>query len=64
MVNLGSMYERGVAVRKRDVKKAMSLYQDAAKTGHPGAMNNIGVMYAAGKGVTRDVIEARRWLRR
>jgi hypothetical protein len=43
---------------------AMTWYQSAAAQGEPMAMYNIGVLYEAGAGVTRDDAEALDWFRK
>jgi hypothetical protein len=36
-------------------------YEKAAALGDAVAMNNLGVLYNTGRGVSRDYAEARRW---
>jgi TPR repeat protein len=40
--------------------EARRLYETAAKAGVPAGMNNLGLLYLYGKGVSRDTAEARR----
>lgn len=44
-----------------DYDTARSLWEELAKTGDAQAMNNLGVMYDQGVGVTRDAGQAARW---
>jgi len=47
-----------------DTKSAFSMYQEAAKMGHLGAMAMVGVLYANGTGVQYDIGSAMNWLRK
>ena len=60
---LGVRHEHGEGVRK-DYARALELYCDADRLGHPGATFNIGWMYANGRGVFRDDAQAAAWFRR
>jgi len=40
---------------------AMSWYAKAAERGDASAQNNLGSMYAAGKAVARDLVQAHKW---
>jgi len=42
----------------------MKWYLRSADAGEGAAMYNIGVLYEGGKGVPRDLDEARRWYRK
>lgn len=44
-----------------DARRAADLYRRAAKQGLVLAQHNLGSLYALGKGVPRDLAEARRW---
>lgn len=44
-----------------DTRRAADLYRRAAKQGLVLAQHNLGSLYALGKGVPRDLVEARRW---
>lgn len=44
-----------------DARRAADLYRRAAKQGLVLAQHNLGSLYALGKGVSRDLKEARRW---
>src|SRR5271165_3588152 len=45
----------------KDYAKALLLVQKAADAGDPRAMNNLGSMYADGRGVAQDYGKAREW---
>jgi len=49
---------------RADLVKAASLYRRAAEQGHTDAETNLGAMYAQGRGVAPDGLEAVRWYRR
>ena len=55
------LYRCGVA---RDDAEAVAWYRKAAEQGNADAQNNLGVMYAAGRGVARDDTEAVDWYRK
>ncbi len=38
----------------QDYAKALSLYRSAAAQNNPGGFYGLGLMYAGGKGVTKD----------
>jgi uncharacterized protein len=68
---LGDMYHYGVAGVKRDEEKAehwwhkaLSLWQSSADEGNADAQLALGSMYALGKGVKKDRIEAANWYRK
>ncbi len=54
--NLARLYAANQ--RQRD---ASSWLHEAAKIGHAFSLNALGVMYATGRGVSRDVAEAEKW---
>jgi localization factor PodJL len=60
---LGSMYEKGLGVRK-DPAEARRLYVAAADKGHAKAMHNLAVLYAAGLDGRPDYAAASQWFRR
>ena len=60
---LGSMYEKGLGVKK-DVAEARRLYVAAADKGHAKAMHNLAVLYAAGLDGKPDYAVASQWFRR
>lgn len=45
----------------KDHAKALPLLQQAVRAGNASAMNNLGVLYAKGPGVTRDYARALDW---
>ncbi|XP_015112288.1 uncharacterized protein LOC107037961 isoform X2 [Diachasma alloeum] len=49
MFNLGLCYELGIGTRM-DPVKAVKYYRSAAENGHAGAMYNLGVFHAQGRG--------------
>ncbi|MDR0361516.1 MAG: sel1 repeat family protein [Planctomycetota bacterium] len=57
MLNLGSMYERGIGV-PRNYTKAFEWYGKAAATGMPEGFYNLGVCYEIGMGVAADGTKA------
>jgi TPR repeat protein len=60
----GLAYASGSGVIQNDFE-AVRWYQRAAALNHPGALNNLGVMYQAGRGgLPRDRNEALRLYRR
>ena len=62
------MYELGVLFgqveEKEDFVKALKWYRRAADHGFPQALNNVGYMYAEGRGVEKSAIEAVKWFQR
>ena len=55
-------FEAGrVAMARKDYAEARRLYDKAAASGYPMAMNNIGALYEGGTGVPRNYAEAVRW---
>ena len=60
---LADAYERGVGV-KRDVEKALHLYEEAAENGEPEAMFQLGARLHYGLACNRDRNAAHMWLRR
>ena len=60
MEMLGQMYSDGVGVKQSD-KKAVELYEMAAKRGYAYAQFNLGIMYANGRGVEQSNSKARKW---
>ncbi len=48
---------------ERELAESVQLYRLAAEQGVAGAQCHLGVMYAEGRGVTRDDAEAVRWFR-
>src|SRR5262249_37252186 len=59
------LYDEAMAARHaRDSEKALSLLRHAAKLGEARAMLQLGKIFRAGDGVTRDYGEAFRWFSR
>ncbi len=61
MTALAALYEHGQLVKK-DIRKAVSLYCDAAHLGSAKAQYSIGWMLMNGRGLKRDDAEALHWL--
>jgi hypothetical protein len=57
----GLMLENGLAVN-RNLPAAISNYRKAAELGHPQGQFRLGLMYAEGRGVEKDNVEAGAWL--
>lgn len=62
---LGALYSAGDAQAgaQQDYPKALSWYRKAADQGHAGAQFNVGIFYANGQAVTRDIAAAAGWWR-
>ena len=60
MFALATLYQDGKGVKK-DLQKAVSLYESSAKKGLAAAQFNLGVMYANGTGVIQDFYAAKDW---
>jgi TPR repeat protein len=62
MLNLSLLYRKGLGGRRDDLKAAHLARQAAeAKPPPPRALNELGYFYETGRGVTRDLAEARAW---
>ncbi len=48
----------------QDLAEAVKWYRKSAERGHASAQNNLGFMYAKGRGVTQDHAEAVKWYRK
>lgn len=59
--HLALMYSRGFGVRK-NAKKALRLYGQAAEMGHEAAQKEYGTALAIGDGAEQDVGEGLKWL--
>jgi TPR repeat protein len=57
---LGVMYERGAGGIAADPSRAAHWYARAVGQDHPSAQNNLGLMFAQGRGVQRDPVRATR----
>lgn len=55
---LGVLYERGSGDLATDLGRAANWYARAVEQGHPAAQNNLGLMFAQGRGVRRDPARA------
>ena len=62
MHQLALIQATGVPGVPRNDAKAAELFEKAAKAGHRRAQLNIGILYARGQGVARDLVQARAWL--
>jgi len=62
-VNLGSLYESGIAL-PRDLKEAVFWFRSAAEQGFPEAQYNLGDAYRRGRGVTINRRSAIEWFQR
>ena len=55
-------YKKGVeALGKQEYEQAMILFIKASDMGNAEAMNDLGVMYSEGIGVTQDYLKAFEW---
>lgn len=62
--NVQADFDVGLAAYNRgDYVAALSEWKHDAAKGHAGAQQNLGVMYATGRGVAKDDKEAVRWYR-
>lgn len=59
----GYLLENGLAMN-RDLESAAASYRRAAEAGHALAQYHLGLLYAEGRGVPRDAVEACVWLKR
>lgn len=55
--------EAAAAYESGDYIRARGLWQELAKQGDARAMNNLGVLYDRGLGMTEDPVEALRWFK-
>lgn len=62
--SLGIFSETGVGLEQPALADALGWYRKAAAQGSLDAATNIALMYANGKGVTRDISQAVTWFRR
>ena len=61
---LGDFYEKGVGGVNADPVRAMDYYRRAANEGVVTAQESLAEMYYFGKGVPKNIIEARVWYRK
>jgi len=52
------MFETGEGTSEPRFEKAVAWYQVAARAGHLGAMRNLAGMFAEGRGVDQDLVQA------
>ena len=57
-------YREGTGGKLVDYDKAMKYYRISAERGNADAMNDIGLMFHNGQGVTKDYAEAAKWYRK
>ena len=62
-VNLSFSYEYGIRGFRKDMAEAARWWRKAAEQGEPFAQFRIGWMYATGRGVRKDLVQAYAWLR-
>ena len=62
--NAGSLEDGMAAYARGNYAMALKFWQPYAEQGHADAQNNLGVIYANGRGVPRDDVEAVKWWRR
>ena len=56
--SLAKLFEHGNEKVEQDLVKAVYWYREAASQNLPAALNNLGLMYAQGRGVPRDAARA------
>ncbi|MDJ0609149.1 MAG: SPOR domain-containing protein [Kiloniellales bacterium] len=56
--SIGKLFEQGEGPIKQDFGRAVRWYEAAAKQDLPAAQNNLGLMYAKGRGVPQNVDRA------
>lgn len=59
---LGEMYLKGSSVLRKNLKKAVRLFETAAKNGSQEAQYHLGQMYRKGQGLSKDLNKAKKWL--
>jgi TPR repeat protein len=59
---LALVYAQGLAGTPRNENRALELFDKAAAAGHVRAQINLGILYLRGRGVPRDLVNARAWL--
>jgi TPR repeat protein len=55
------LYKATAAVDKQDYARAFEIFRELAEMGHPGAQENLAVMYVNGEGVKRDNVLGYAW---
>lgn len=61
---VGSVPSYREALRKGDYAGALKELEQLARKGDVDAQENLGLMYAKGKGVQADLVQAERWIRK
>ena len=59
---LALVFAEGLAGTPRNETLAVELFEKAANSGHQRAQFNLGILYFRGKGVPKDLVQARAWL--
>lgn len=64
-VALALLYRRGYSKSgvKKDIKKSIYWYEQAAKQGDVGSSSSLGMIYLGDEGVPRNVAKAKKYLR-
>ncbi len=60
--SLGQMYSNGDEGLPKDPEQAVRWWRLAAEQGHPLSQYRLGLMYRFGKGVTKDYVQAYKWV--
>ena len=60
----GDVKEGVAAYERKDYKTALNQFQPLAEQGNAEAQYHLGMMYATGKGVVQDYVEAAKWYRK
>jgi TPR repeat protein len=59
---LALVFAEGLAGTPRNEARAFELFEKAANAGHVRAQIDLGILYFRGRGVERDLVQARAWL--
>lgn len=62
--DMGSSYYTGFLGVKKDYEKAIFCFQQAADQNHPEALWHLGICYAVGTGVEKDIEKAKGYMKR
>src|SRR3954468_412302 len=62
-VDAGPIEDAGAAYSRGDYATALRLFRQLADQGRANAQYNLGVMYAKGRGVPENDVEAVKWFR-
>jgi hypothetical protein len=63
LINLGFFYEHGSQGAEKNTVLAAQMYRRAADQGNVTAQCNLALMYNSGRGVPKDVSQARKWFK-